>query len=187
MADSRTEAFSISNAAILNGSTGVEETWGDVYGVDQASLDPDTDQFDSVGDDQVMSSWAWLNFATINVRAGYVSFDLIAGLTSDTVSSSGAGAGATQLFSIPLWSKKSFNVSPRPMVIRMPAKDAAGAVRTFDIVLFKCAFQPITFDGPAYKDGLKISYTARSLMSDKDETGATIAAGPAVGRMIAKQ
>lgn len=168
------EAFSLTHAQTLDGSTAFADALSlgqdyDVYGVDQASLDPDADSFENTGDDTVLSTWEWLNFATVDVRAGYMSFPLIANLTGQTISSS--GAGASQVFEIDLWHEDSFNVPSKPMLIRMPSKDKDGAVRYLDIGLYKVSFRPITFDGPAYKDGLKVNYGGRALMSSVDETG----------------
>ena len=61
------------------------------------------------------------------------------------------------------------------MIIRMPSKDHLGAVRYLDIGLYSVSFAPITFDGPQYKDGLKVNYNGQALMSTVDELGATFA------------
>lgn len=190
MADPRVEAFSLTHAQVLDGATTFHNalTLGqdyDIYGVDQASLEPDTDSFENEGDDAVLSTWEWLNFASVNVRAGYLSFPLIATLTGQAIASS--GAGASQWLEMDLWHEDSFNVGSRPMLIRMPSKDANGAVRLLDIGLYKVSFAPMTFDGPAYKDGLKVNYNGRALLSPTDETGATFADGKKrIGRLISR-
>lgn len=186
MSTKTVEGFSLSHAAILDGTTGAEATNGDIYGVNEASIDPDTDSYQNEGDDVVMSEWGWFNFAEVNVQAGYISFELIALLTGRSVASS--GSGASDLYQIDLWHQDSFNVAPKPMLIRIPAKDSAGTVRTVDFVLYKVQFSPITFDGPAYKDGLKVNYNGRALMSTTDEAGATHSDGKKrVGRVVSRQ
>ena len=51
------EAFSLSHAQILNGATPFASVttgssdWGDIFGVNDASLDPDSDSYDNEGDD----------------------------------------------------------------------------------------------------------------------------------------
>lgn len=280
--------FSVSHAAILNGTTGAEETNGDIYGVRSASLAADLGTFDNTGDDAVLDSWYWLNFATLTVEGGYIPFDLLALLTGDSITTSGSatkavveftpaatgsdafdyasaaaisftindGTGATtvtldadytnlagvvaavdadlgsgyvvtadstkvkieaatagektfaiggtnasaitgstgyintsgtagSVASIPLWSETSVNVSPKPVLIRVPARDHLGTTKYLDIVLYKVSFSPISFQGPQYKSGLTINYSGRALMSTVDETGTTLATR-AVGRLLNK-
>lgn len=76
-----------------------------------------------------------------------------------------------------LWHEDSFNQGTKPMVLRMPAKDRDGQPRTLALGLFKVNFKPITFEGPSYKDGLKVNWTGTALKSDKDETGVPFADG----------
>lgn len=173
------EAFSLSHAQILDGTTAFSavttgsSAWGDIYGVNDASLDPDTDSYDNEGDDAVLSTWNWMNKADLAVQAGYVSFALIANMTGRTISSTGSGNSI--VYGIDLWHEDDFNVPRRPMIIRMPSKDHLGAVRYLDIGLYSVSFAPITFDGPQYKDGLKVNYNGQALMSTVDELGATFA------------
>jgi hypothetical protein len=184
------EAFSLSHAQILDGTDTFEEALAaavtedlDIYGVNEASLDPDTDEFENEGDDVVLSTWSWLNYAEIEVQAGYVSFPLISTLTGQAITSS--GAGDSQTFKIDLWHEDSMNIAPKPMMIVMPSKTKDGTVRRLVIGLYKVQFSPITFDGPQYKEGLKVNYNGRALMSDKDETG--VAFGDSkkrVGRLL---
>lgn len=177
MATSRVEAFSLTHAQVMDGATdfltaALATSTGpelDVYGVNEASLDLNTDDYDNEGDDVIMSTWSWLNYAELSVQAGYLSFPLIANLTGQTISSSGSGSGI--VFGLDLWHEDAINVPPKPMIIKMPSKDEDGLVRTLTIGLYKVAFQPITFDGPAYKDGLKANYAGRALYSNKDEKG----------------
>jgi hypothetical protein len=280
------EGFSISHAQILDGAETFEEAlartelegW-DIYGVNDASLDPDTDSYVNEGDDVELSVWNWLKGANVTVQAGYLSFPLVANLTGEAVTESGgtsevqtltaagpptagtftltfdgataagiafnataaaiktALAGLANLdaeditttggpinttpvvvtfdlnrgdvptlvvnntgltggtvavatttpgtggldettYSIPLWTETSFNTPPKPMIIVVPSRDSVGNVREFVFGLAKVQFAPITFDGPKYKDGLKVNYTGRSLLTDRDETGGAWADNP---------
>jgi len=181
MSTTTVEGFSLSHCAILNGATGAE--LADIYGVREASLDLDTDSFDNTGDDTIMSTWAWFNFATLTVQSGYVPFPVVATLSGSTLTSS--GASPNDYYNLPLWNEGSLNTPTRPVLIRIPSKDSAGAVRTLDIVLYKVQFDPISFDGPSYKDGLVLNYSGKALMSGVDETGAALTER-AIGRMISR-
>ena len=178
------EGFSVTHAAILTGSTPAENQASqltDIYGIRSGTIEVDTDSYDNTGDDSILSTWSWFNFATISIQAGYVPFNLISTLTGATITSSGAGAAA--YYSIPLWNTDSLNQPTRPVLVRVPAKDSDGATRTIDFCLFKVQFAPITFDGPTYKDGLLLNYSGKALMSDKDEAGNTLS-DHAIGRII---
>jgi len=163
------EAFSISHAAILNGSTGAE--LADIYGVREGSVAVDSDSYDNTGDDAVLSNWFWFNYAELTVSSGFVPFDVISLLTGAPVTSTG------DVWSMDLWTEDSLNQPSRPVLIRVPSKDSAGAVRVMDIVLFRVQFQPISFDGPTYKDGLVLNYSGRAVVSPVDETGTALVGG----------
>lgn len=176
------EGFSLSHAQILDGTKTFLEALAltatadyDIYGVNDSSIDPDTGDYDNEGDNAVLSTWSWFNYADLSVQAGYVSFPLIAKLTGQTVSSS--GAAATQVFGVELWHEDSFNVAPMPMVVVVPSKDNAGVARSLAIGLYRVQFRPITFNGPAFKDGLKVNYAGRAVMSSLDEKGAAFGDG----------
>lgn len=175
------EGFSISHAAILDGTTGAQATDGDIYGIRSGSLEVDTGTYDNTGDDSVLSTWSWFNFATVTVQAGYIPFKLVALLSGATMTSTGSGDNAE--FSLPLWAEKSLNTPTRPMLIRVPSKDRNGNVRNLDIVLYKVQFQPISFDGPTYKDGLLANYSGKALMADLDEKGDALT-DRAIGRLL---
>jgi hypothetical protein len=175
------EGFSISHAAILNGSTGLEESFGDIYGVRSGTIAADTGNYDNTGDDYVLSSWFWLNFATVTIEAGYLPFSTIALLSGATLTSSGAGAGTT--YNLGLWEEDSVNQPARPMLIRVPSRDSDGAIRVMDFILYKVIFGPINFTGPSYKSGLLLNYTGRAVISDKDEKGTTLAKR-GIGRIV---
>jgi hypothetical protein len=179
--DQVVEGFSLTHAAILDGSTGAEEVDGDIYGVRSGTIAVDTGNYDNTGDDSVLSSWFWFNFATVTVQSGYLPFTTIALLAGSTITSS--GAGVTDYYSLPLYEETSLNQPPRPMLIRVPAKDKDGVIRTLDFVLYRVQFGPFSFDGPSYKSGLLLSYTGRAVMSDKDETG-TALPRRAIGRLV---
>lgn len=187
------EAFSVSHAQILTAGKSFIEAIAaaaldaeDIYGVSEASVEPDTDSFDNEGDDTILSTWNWLNKAEVTVQAGYVSFPLIAQLTGQTISST--GAEGSKVFGLDLWHEDSMNVAPRPMLIKMPSRDKDGNRADFVIGLYKVQFSPIKFEGPAYKDGLKINYDGNALFSDVDEKGVKFPDGKRrVGRLLSIQ
>jgi hypothetical protein len=83
------------------------------------------------------------------------------------------------------WTDRSMNVANKPLLVASPAKDRFGAVRTLWFVLYNCSFGPMTFEGPTYKEGLKVTYMATALMSDVDEKGDSLGGTyKSVGRMI---
>lgn len=183
------EAFSLSHAQILDGATAFQTATlasadgFDVYGVNDGSIDPDVGEYQNEGDDVELSYWPWLNHATINVQAGFLSFPLVATLTGRPISSSSSASGLS--YFTDLWHEDSLNVSPKPMILRMPSKDHLGEVRTLVIGLYRVTFKPITFDGPSYKNGLKSNYGGRANYSTVDETGVAFPDGKKrVGRLI---
>ena len=190
MANPTVEGFSLSHAAILNGSTGIEEEFGDIYGVSSGSMELDQDSYDNTGDDTILSTWYWANKVNLTIQSGYVPFNTISLLTGSKVKSS--GAGANQTFELPLWEENAMNTQPRPMLVRVPSKDRDGAVRVLDFILFKVQFQPISFDGPSYKEGLKLNYNGSALFSDTDEKGNPVLDSrtgqptKAVGRLLSR-
>jgi len=184
------EGFSLSHAAILDGTTGAEAVNGDIYGIRSGSIELDTDSYDNTGDDAVLSTWYWFNKATLTVQSGYVPFNTIALLSGSKVTSS--GAAPNDFYTLPLWEERQQNTTPRPVLIRVPSKDKDGVIRTLDFVLYKVQFQPISFDGPTYKDGLLLNYTGTALMSDKDEKGNPVLDSQtglptrAIGRLVSR-
>lgn len=175
------EGFSVSHAAILDGTTGAD--LADIYGIREGTLDVDTDSYDNTGDDTVLSSWSWINFATVSIKTGYIPLAVVALLSGTSLISSGAAEAMS--YSLPLWAKKSTNTAARPMLIRVPSKDSSGMPRNLDIVLYKVQFAPISFDGPTYKDGMALNYSGKALLSSSDEKGVSLGAGnEAVGRIV---
>lgn len=177
------EGFSLSHAAIIDPATGLDLTNGDVYGINSGTLSADSGSFDNTGDDFVLSSWLWFNFANVTVQAGYLPFALIALLSGTTITSS--GTSPNEYFSQPLWNENSINQPTRAMLVRIPSKDSAGAIRDLDFILYKVQFQPFNFDGPSYKNGLKLNYAGKALMSSVDEKGGTLAER-AIGRIVSR-
>lgn len=183
MATPIVEGFSLSHAAILDGTTGAQALDGDIYGIRQGSVEVDSDSYDNTGDDAVLSTWFWFNFANVTVQAGYVPFKLLALIAGSTVTSSGAAPG--DYYSVPLYNEGSLNTAPRPMLIRVPSKDKDGVLRALDFVLYKVNFQPFGFDGPSYKDGLLLNYSGRAVLSDHDERGNALSER-AIGRLVSR-
>lgn len=175
------EGFSVSHAAILDGTTGAETA--DIYGIREGTLDVDTDNFDNTGDNAVLSSWNWINFATLSVKSGFVPLSVLSTLTGATLTSSGTGAAIS--YTMPLWNEQSMNQPTRPVLLRIPSRDSAGNARTLDIVLYKVQFAPFSLEGITYRDGLVLTYSGKALLSDTDELGATIT-DRAVGRLVSK-
>lgn len=190
MASPIVEGFSLSHAAILDGSTGLEETFGDIYGIRSGSLELDQDSYDNTGDDAILSTWYWANKVNVTVQGGYIPFNTLALISGSVVTSS--GAGVAQTFSLPLWEENTMNTEPRPMLIRVPSKDRDGAVRLLDFILFKVQFQPFSFDGPSYKEGLLLNYNGSALFSDTDEKGNPVVDSKtgqptkAIGRLLSR-
>lgn len=190
MSTSTVEGFSVSDAKILTGTQGGSPygefaTAGeqDVYGVREGSLTIDTGDYDNTGDDAVLSSWFWFNYANLSIQGGYIPFTLLASLYGTTISSS--GTAPNDYYSVPMWNKNMLNQPTKPVLVRVPSKDSNAAVRNLDIVLYKAQFQPFTLDGPTYKDGLRINYTARCLLSAVDEAGNTLSEA-AIGRLVSR-
>lgn len=181
MASTTVEAFSISHAAILDGTTGLDAADGDIYGVRSGTIAADIGNYDNTGDDSILSSWYWLNYATVTIEGGYLPLSMMALLAGTTVDTTGVAPNDTN--SMELWGEDVANQPSRPLRLHMPSKDKDGVVRTMDIVLYKVQFAPFNFTGPAYKSGLLVNYTGRALLSDKDEKGDPLAKR-AVGRLI---
>lgn len=178
------EGFSISHAAILDSTTGIDTVvGGDIYGVRQGSLSVDTGSFDNTGDDNILSTWAWFNFGTLSITGGYVPFSTISLLAGSTITSS--GASGSEYYGLPLWNQLSLNQPTRSVLIRVPSKDNTGNVRTLDFILYRVQFDPISFDGPTYKDGLVLNYGGKALMSTIDEKGATLTQA-AIGKLVSR-
>ena len=177
------EGFSLSHAAILSGTTGAESAT--LYGVRNGSITPDSGNFENTGDNVVLSEWFWLNFANVTIEAGFITYGTLATIYGVSVASS--GAAPNDYYSLPLWTLNSMNQVTRPMAVRVPGKDSAGTVYTLDFVLYRVQFQPFTFTGPSYKNGLTCSVNGRALMSGVDEVGNSLPASypKSIGRLIA--
>ena len=189
------EGFSLSHAQICDGTTSFRDQLAaavgaglDMFGVNNASLAADTGNYENQGDDRTRSRWNWLNFATITVQGGYLSFPTYATLSGrplTTLQTTG-GTPVTNGYEMDLWHEDSMNVSPKPAMIVMPAKDSNGAVMRLVIGLYKVQFGPIGFDGPAFKDGFKVNYEGTALMSATDEKGTVHTDGKErIGKLIA--
>lgn len=190
MATPIVEGFSLSHAAILDGTTGADAVNGDIYGINSGSIAVETDSYDNTGDDTVLSTWNWFTKATLTIQGGYIPFNLIALINGSKVTSS--GTAPNDFYTLPLWEDRNQNTAAKPVLIRIPSKDSNGVPRTIDFVLFRVQFQPITFDGPNYKDGLKVNYTGTALMSSTDEKGGAVldsqtgVAARAIGRLVSR-
>ena len=175
------EAFSIIGAEILDGTTGATATNGDIYGVRTGTLSANTSQFDNTGNDVVLSRWVWSDYATVTIESGFVPWYVYSLITGTTIGSS--GTAPNDYWSLPLWDINSLNQPTRPMRLRSMSKDSNGAIRTFDIILYKVQFNPINFTGPAYKTGLTFSCSGTALYSSTDEAGNALT-NKTIGRII---
>lgn len=191
MASPIVEGFSLSHAAILDDTTGEDHEFGDIYGIRSGTIELETDSYDNTGDDGILSTWYWATKANITVQSGFISLPALSLLSGSAIASSGAGAGQT--FALPLWEKRQMNTVPRPMLLRVPSKDKDGAIRNLVFLLFKVSFQPFSFDGPSYKEGIVTNYNGSALFSDKDEKGDpvldSVTGEPteAIGRLVSTQ
>jgi hypothetical protein len=173
MTTSTVEAFSLSHAAIIDPTTGLDvPAFGDIYGVRSGSMELDQDSYDNTGDDSILSTWYWANKVNVTIQSGYVPFDTIALISGSKATSSGTGTATT--YSLPLWELNSLNSAPRPMRLRVPSKTKDGEARFLDFILYKVQFQPFSFDGPSYKEGLLLNYNGSALYSDVDEKGVQV-------------
>lgn len=184
------EGFSISHAQILDGTTSFIDTAFaaydedlDIFGVADGSLEPDTDSYDNEGDDVVLSTWEWLNKATIAAQAGYISLPVYSSITGRPIITTGTGANTAH--AMDLWHEDDFAAAAKPMILKCPSRDSKGAARDLVIGLYRVSFGAMTFDGPAFKDGLKANYNGTANFSLYDEEGVPFADGKKrVGRLI---
>jgi hypothetical protein len=175
------EAFSVEAAAILDGTTGAEAV--QLYGIRDGKLDIDTDSYRNTGNDTILSVWNWFNLATLEITSGFLPWDAISLMTGAPITSS--GAAGQEYWNMALWNEGALNQPSRPVLIRTPSKDSQGRPRYLDFVLYKCTFQPMKLDGPAYKNGMTVSFTAQALMSSVDERGIALPER-AIGRMVSR-
>lgn len=181
MSNTTLEGFSISHAAILNGTTGAELANGQIYAVRDGTISINISNFDNTGDDAVLSTWFWFDYATLSITGGFIPFSTVALLTGVTISSS--GTAPADYYSVPMWQLGSANQPTFPMLMRIPARDSTGLTRNLDIVLFRVQFQPFNFTGPSYKTGLVLNYGGRALLSSTDETGVALTT-KTIGRLV---
>lgn len=182
------EGFSVSHAQVLDGATLFADaltltTAYDIYGVEEASIAPNIGDYENNGDDVTLSNWSWTNYADLSVKGGYFSFPLVETLTGRATVSTGVDPAVT--FELDLWHEDDSNVAPMPALVRIPSRDSTGVVRLLDIGLYKVDFEPIRFDGPSYKNGLKVSYQGRAVYSSLDELGVAFVDGKRrIGKII---
>lgn len=170
-------AFSLSHAAILDGSTAAE--LADLFGVNEGSLELESDSYERTGDDKILSTTRWITKGTLSLKSNYIPLDLMAVLYGTPVVSGAEG------LTMQLWTEKAMNIAPRPVVVQAPGETDAGVPITMKFVLYKVKFGQITFDQfLSYKEGLAISLEGDALLSDKDELG--VAFTDALGARIAK-
>jgi hypothetical protein len=96
----------------------------------------------------------------------------LTGATGGVFTQTTAGTAVDTQASIDLWHEDSMNQPTRPLMLVCPAKDYLKVTRRLVIGLYSVQFGPIGFDGPSYKDGLKVNYTGTALKSPVNELGA---------------
>lgn len=173
-------AFSLSHAAILDGETAAE--LADLYGVNEGSLELESDSYERTGDDKILSTTRWITKGTLSLKSNYLPLDMIAALYGTPVVSGADG------ISMQLWTEKAMNIKPRPVLVQAPGEDADGNPMTMKFVLYKVKFGQITFDQfLSYKEGLAVSFDGDALLSDVDELGAefTDDLGARIGKIVA--
>jgi hypothetical protein len=195
------EAFSISHAQILDGDTSfIDTAFGlydedlDIYGVSEGTLTPDTATFENQGDDDTLSRWNWVNFVDVAVKAGYISLPLLSSITGrpieTIVDATAAGAGGPKpqnnVIAMDLWHEDDSNVNAKPMILKCPSRDSRGAARDLIIGLYSVTnLGTMTFDGPVYKDGLKMNLAGTAVRSLYDEKGVAFPDGKKrAGRLL---
>lgn len=185
------EAFSIRHAAILDGTSLDDHEFGDIYGIRSGTLELDQDSYDNTGDDTVLSTWFWANKVNLTIQAGYIPFQTLELIYGTKAISSTTGGKLTTSFAF--LEENRMQPKPRPVRLRLPSKDKEGNEQIMDIILYKVQFQPFSFDGPSYKEGLLLNYNGTALMSDTDEAGQPVVdsvtgePSKAVGRIITIQ
>jgi hypothetical protein len=173
------EAFSLTGASILNGTTGAELQ--PIYGIRTGTLSANTSQFDNTGNDAVLSHWVWEDYAKVTIESGFLPWNMYSLITGSPITSS--GTAPNDYYALPLWDRQALNQPTLPVRLRTLSKDSNGAVRTFDIVLYKCQFDPINFTGPSYKTGTVFNAAATALFSNTDEVG-NVLTNQCIGRIV---
>lgn len=164
------EGFSISHAAILDPATGLEQEFGDIYGVRSGTIAWDQSNYINTGDDVELSIWNWANKANLTIQSGFWSFETLELITGSKAKYSGTGDAEVQEF--PLLETRQMHNRYLPLLVRIPGRTEEGVGRVVDFLFYKVQFQPIGFGGMSYKSGLTVDYNAQALFSDFDEKGA---------------
>lgn len=173
-------SFSLSHIGILDGATAATEL-ADVFGVNDASLEIESDSYERTGDDIILSTTRWLTKGTLSCRTNYLPLDAMALLYGTAVVSGAEG------LTMQLWTESAMNIKPRPVVVVAPGEDHDGNPLTMRIVLYKVKFGQISFDQfMSYKEGLAVSLEGDALLSDKDELGAAFTDnyGKRIGKIV---
>ena len=172
-------SFSLSHVGILNGTTAAEVA--DLYGVNEGSLDVESDSYERQGDDKILSTTRWLTKGTVSFKTNYLPLDMMALLYGTPAVSSATG------YSMQLWTEKAMNIAPRPVVVQAPGEDHDGKPLLFKIILYKVKFGQINFEQfMSYKEGLAVSFEGDALLAEKDELGAAFTddLGARIGKIV---
>ena len=121
MASPIVSGFSLTHAEILDGTKDflssalmrANADARDIYGVSEAGIDLDMDDYTNEGDDVELEKWFWGKSAEVEVQAGYISFPLIGSLTGRSISSSGTSAGAISAIVAPTGTSEPTSATTR--------------------------------------------------------------------------
>lgn len=125
------------------------------------------------------------DYAATDVPMVTLGVGSLTGGTATVVETTKGAPASSDVYGLDLWHEDSMNTPPLPAILKMPSKDEDGVVRTLTIGLYKVQFEPITFEGPKYKDGLKVNWNGTALKSAKDELGVAFPDGrKRVGKLL---
>ena len=175
--------FSLSHVWILDGSTKFEDAvagtitaaYRDIAGARNGTLALNSASFDNTGEDRILDTYNSIDNATLTVEAGYLSFENLALLSGETVSSS--GTVPNDIYTIDPWTEDSVNTSAHPVVVAMRSKNASTShtARGLLLGLYSCEFAPVSFTGPSYRGGFSVNLTGKAYLSDYNEVGVALA------------
>lgn len=177
-------SFSLSHAAILDGSTAAEVA--DIFGVNEGSLELESDTYERNGDDKILSTTRWITKGVLSLSTNYFPTEMME-ILYGTPAVSGTEPGEENDFTMQLWTEKAMNIAPRPVLVQAPGEDADGNPLTLKFVLYKVKFGQISFPQfMSYKEGLSVSLEGDALLSDVDELGAAFTddLGARIGKVV---
>jgi hypothetical protein len=171
------ESFSVSHAAILAG-TGTEVQ--PLFAVRSGQVSLRTSSVSSLSDDQEIATWNVMIAADVSVTGGFIPYSTIALLVSAPVSSQAVSGGTA--WSQPLYVQQMLAGLEVPLYLAATSRNALGARRALQIVLYRVRISTVQAAPAAYKEGLTVTFTGTALPSGADEAGNSLA-DLEIGRM----